>query len=162
MEKRLVSLSVFLFLAVSLIPGYSPAAVNDGAVNQDGALLYEDIIGTDKCSKGELLVKFKSSASAEAKQKVHDKHGSKVVKDFPSLRIQHIKLKADISFIEAIGRYQSDPKVEYVDPNYKVVNEDFPNDPRFNELWGLFNTGQTGGTAGAGINTPIARRFTRG
>ena len=161
MKKRLVSLSVFLLLAALLMPAYSRAAVNDGAVYQDG-LLYEDIIGTDKCSRGGLLVKFKSSASAEAKQKVHDKHGSKVVKDFSALRIQHIKLKDDASFIEAIGRYQSEPEVEYVEPNYRVVNEDFPNDPRFNELWGLFNTGQTGGTAGADINAPSAWSITTG
>jgi subtilisin family serine protease len=161
MKKRLVGMSVFLFLAVSLLPAYSRAAVNDGAVNQDG-VMYEDITGTDKCSRGELLVKFKSSASDETKKKVHDKHGSKVIKDFPALRIQHVKLKGDESFIEAIGRYQSEPEVEYVEPNYRVVNEDLPNDPRFNELWGLFNTGQTGGTAGADINAPNAWSITTG
>ena len=155
MKKKLLSLSVFLFLVVSLMPGHGRAAVTAGAPSQDGAL-YDDLVSTEKCGKGELLVKFKSSASAEAKQKIHDKHGSKVVKEFPHLRMHHVKVNADLSVIEAMARYQSDPDVEYVEPNYRVVHEGFPNDLRFSELWGLFNTGQTGGAPGADIDAPNA------
>src|SRR3990172_1356476 len=161
MKKKLVSLSVFLVLVLSLIPGYSRAAVTTGALSQDGAL-YDDLVSTEKCRKGELLVKFKSSASAEAKQKVHDKHGSKVVKEFPHLRMHHVKVNAELGVIEAMARYQSEPDVEYVEPNYRVAYEGIPNDLRFSELWGLFNTGQTGGAPGADIDAPNAWSITTG
>ena len=40
--------------------------------------------------------------------------------------------------------------VLYAEPNYIVYAEDLPNDPRFPELWGLLNIGQTiGGIAGS-------------
>src|SRR3989304_2152303 len=103
MKKKLLSLSVFLFLVVSLMPGHGRAAVTAGAPSQDGAL-YDDLVSTEKCGKGELLVKFKSSASAEAKQKIHDKHGSKVVKEFPHLRMHHVKVNADLSVIRSEER----------------------------------------------------------
>ena len=41
-------------------------------------------------------------------------------------------------------------------------NEGLPNDPRFSDLWGLFNTGQTGGTPGADIEAPNAWSITTG
>jgi thermitase len=44
--------------------------------------------------------------------------------------------------------------VEYAEPNLIVRAAWFPNDPRFNELYGLHNTGQGGGTADADIDAP--------
>jgi subtilisin family serine protease len=51
---------------------------------------------------------------------------------------------------------RSDPRVEYVEPNYIYHRMGEPNDPRFNELWGMHNTGQTGGTNDADIDAPEA------
>jgi hypothetical protein len=50
----------------------------------------------------------------------------------------------------------SDPRVRYVEPNYVVTAAATPNDPRYGELWGMHNTGQTGGTADADIDAPEA------
>src|SRR5262249_46853367 len=48
------------------------------------------------------------------------------------------------------------PDVEYAEPNYILHAIGVPNDPRFGELWGMQNTGQTiqgvPGTAGADIS----------
>ncbi|HAR66857.1 MAG TPA: hypothetical protein DCR55_11670, partial [Lentisphaeria bacterium] len=46
------------------------------------------------------------------------------------------------------------PGVRYVEPNYILTASAFPNDPRFDELWGLHNTGQTGGIDDADIDGP--------
>lgn len=47
--------------------------------------------------------------------------------------------------------------VSYAEPDYVVyANQRFPNDPRFGELWGMHNTGQSGGTADADIDAPEA------
>ena len=57
---------------------------------------------------------------------------------------------------QAIDKYKGHGKIEYIEPNYIWYALETPNDPRFNELWGLNNTGQTGGTADADIDAPQA------
>ena len=51
----------------------------------------------------------------------------------------------------AVARLNRSPAVEYAEPNYIYRALATPDDPRFAELWGLENSGQTGGTAGADI-----------
>ena len=46
----------------------------------------------------------------------------------------------------------ADPRVAYVEPNYLMDSASLPNDPSFEELWGLENTGQKGGTPGADVS----------
>ncbi|MDP7269578.1 MAG: S8 family peptidase, partial [Pirellulales bacterium] len=46
---------------------------------------------------------------------------------------------------------------EYIQPNYTfTIDATIPNDPNFANLWGLNNTGQSGGTADADIDAPEA------
>ncbi|MDP9491856.1 MAG: S8 family serine peptidase, partial [Actinomycetota bacterium] len=42
-----------------------------------------------------------------------------------------------------LERLRSDPRVVYAEPNYRLSALATPNDPSFNQLWGLVNTGQT-------------------
>ncbi len=67
-----------------------------------------------------------------------------------------------MSVEEAATLYSSDSDVEYAEPNYLMTILNTPNDPRFSELWGLHNTGQTGGTPGADIKAPEAWDMTTG
>jgi subtilisin family serine protease len=54
----------------------------------------------------------------------------------------------------ALGKVKG---LKSVEPNFAVWNDAItPNDPSFNQLWGLNNTGQTGGTADADIDAPEA------
>ncbi|MFH1243854.1 MAG: S8 family serine peptidase [Pseudomonadota bacterium] len=46
--------------------------------------------------------------------------------------------------------------VEYAEPDYVVDMDLTPNDPQFGQLWGLFNTGQSGGTVDADIDASDA------
>ena len=50
----------------------------------------------------------------------------------------------------------ADARVEYAEPNYIYSAQIIPNDLRFDELWGLHNTGQTGGTFDVDIDFPEA------
>ena len=62
-----------------------------------------------------------------------------------------------VAVLDAVDQYRADPRVEYIEPNYIVrAVEIIPNDPRFGELWGLHNTGQSGGTVDADIDAPEA------
>ena len=51
----------------------------------------------------------------------------------------------------------SDSLIEYAEPNYRLgLEATAPNDPDFSLLWGLDNSGQTGGVADADIDAPEA------
>ncbi|MBI1882662.1 MAG: S8 family serine peptidase [Chlamydiae bacterium] len=59
--------------------------------------------------------------------------------------------------------YLASGLVEYAEPNYVVqALSTFPNDSSFSQLYGLHNTGQTGGTADADIDAPEAWDTTKG
>ncbi|MHC4147945.1 MAG: S8 family serine peptidase [Planctomycetota bacterium] len=55
-----------------------------------------------------------------------------------------------------------DARILSVEPNYRLRALAVPNDPLFPELWGLNNTGQTGGTALADIDAVSAWDITTG
>src|SRR5919199_1367442 len=76
---------------------------------------------------------------------------------------------------ETISAYENDPRVEYIEPDYIITLDDVektsptqensatitpqtttPNDPDYPQLWGLNNTGQSGGTPDADIDAPEA------
>ena len=88
--------------------------------------------------------------------------GTESIKEFPYLHIQHIKFKKGMTVEEALAGYEADPDIEYAEPNYMVTIAASPNDPLFNQLWGLYNTGQTGGTPAADIDAPNAWDITTG
>ena len=52
--------------------------------------------------------------------------------------------------------------VEYIEPNYIVKTQAIPDDVNFSQLWGMNNTGQTGGTADVDIDAPQAWDLTTG
>ena len=111
----------------------------------------------------ELLVKFTPAVSGQTKEAVHNKLGSKKIKDFPSLRIEHVKLREGLDADQAIREYLSEPGVEYAEPNFIVhAFGTIPNDTFFGELWGMRNTGQQGGAPGADISAPDAWALTTG
>lgn len=111
---------------------------------------------------GEIIVKFKSDTTAYKINTLHKKIGSFKKKEFKGVRIHQMRLPDGVSVEEAVEYYKSDPDVEYAEPNYIVHIDSVPNDSYFNNLWGLYNTGQTGGTADADIDAPEAWDLTTG
>ena len=63
---------------------------------------------------------------------------------------------------ELFRQLQRDSRVESVSENHEVYALSLPNDSRFDELWGLVNTGQQGGVADADIDADIAWDITLG
>ncbi len=112
---------------------------------------------------GEILVRFKDSADTVTINRLHTFRKAVNKKDFRPLRLQQIKLPDNMSVEEAVEYYRSDPNVEYAEPNYIVhALATTPNDSSFTQLWGLHNTGQTGGTSDADIDAPEAWDLTTG
>jgi subtilisin family serine protease len=52
--------------------------------------------------------------------------------------------------------------VSYLEPDFAINSSLVPNDPSFSQLWGLSNTGQSGGVVDADIDAPEAWNVTTG
>ena len=71
-------------------------------------------------------------------------------------RLFLIELDASLDVQRVLKTLAADARVEYAEPNYIVSTVLIPNDPSFSQLWGLHNTGQTGGMPDADIDAPEA------
>lgn len=86
-----------------------------------------------------------------------------MLKEFRAVRgLQLIKLPRGVTTTQALRTFSHLPDVAYVEPNYIIDAFVTPNDSRFAELWGMHNTGQTGGSADADIDAPEAWDLTTG
>jgi subtilisin family serine protease len=71
---------------------------------------------------------------------------------FARLRLTPQARAAGVTVASAVARLRANPAVRIAEPDYRMNYTAAPNDPRFGELWGLHNTGQTGGRANAHIS----------
>jgi serine protease len=77
-------------------------------------------------------------------------------------QMMKLDLPKSANVAEALAQLRRDPAVQYAEPNYVVRAVGIPNDPSSADLYGLNNTGQTGGTADADIDAPEAWDSTTG
>ena len=102
---------------------------------------------------GEVVVKYTDDATAAQKANVADAAG--IVEKITGVRGVGARLVSVTGGVQAaIARLESSAAVEYADPNYIYRASAIPNDPLFPQMYGLNNTGQTGGTADADIDAP--------
>lgn len=74
-----------------------------------------------------------------------------------------VTVPAGMSAVEFVALLQGQDVLEYAEVNtYGTYLQVIPNDTRFTDLWGLDNTGQTGGTNDADIDAPEAWEITTG
>jgi serine protease len=71
-------------------------------------------------------------------------------------RLALLELEGKFSAKEAMATLANHPAIEYVEHNWMIYVNQIPNDPQFGVLWGLHNTGQSGGVAGAHISAAEA------
>ena len=166
MKKKSISVQSILLLCIAMVLGFSGTGLAVYDKNSPGA---QSTVKNAKDKKpsykeGELIVKFKVGLSDQKKKEKHTKHRGKLLKKFRHQNLEHIQLAPDMSVEEAIAEYKADPDVEYAEPNYFVhaQQEVLPIDPFFPKLWGMKNTGQTGGTAGADIHATEAWEKSKG
>src|SRR5262249_33643162 len=75
---------------------------------------------------------------------------------------QPMPVPSGLSLEQALAQYRADPHVLAAEPDQAVHADVIPNDPLFNQLWGLNNTGQDKGKAGDDIKPPAAWNVTKG
>ena len=103
----------------------------------------------------ELLVKFRSDVAQSQASGLLQSQGALELRRFNAPRHNptaaigrwwHAKIARGHDRVRVMAQLRRDPAVEAVELNYIVRALATPNDPRYSELWGLHNTGQTGGT----------------
>ncbi|MCL1046605.1 MULTISPECIES: S8 family serine peptidase [Shewanella] len=77
-------------------------------------------------------------------------------------RLAKLELKSGSDLDAAIKMISKHPAVKYAEPNYTYRALGMPDDPSFVDMWGLHNTGQSGGTSGADIDAVAAWDITTG
>lgn len=110
---------------------------------------------------GEVLVKFRSlpeRANDQARDvaAAHAAIGAQTIEELPGVKVHRVRGNRKQSTQALMQYYAKRADVEYVEPNYIYTTQIIPNDPRFAEMWGLHNIGQTGGTADADVDGPEA------
>ena len=108
---------------------------------------------------GELIIKWKSSALRSQKEGLKDEIHFKKASTFSQLDLEHIKIGvAETRSVETlIETYKQHPAIEFIEPNYIYsIQNVIPNDPHFDNQWGLHNSGQNDGTPDADIDAPEA------
>ncbi len=106
--------------------------------------------------KDELLVKFKPSIAIQDITALTEQLGIQMIKTIPRIGVQRYRIAKPEKLQETIKKLLANPKVEYAEPNFILHALEIPNDPAFSNLWGLNNTGQTGGKSDADIDAPEA------
>ncbi|MCU0961970.1 MAG: S8 family serine peptidase [Pirellulaceae bacterium] len=76
--------------------------------------------------------------------------------------LHQVRLPRGVSVEAALETFRDNPHVLYAEPDYRLHIDSLPNDPLFAQLWGMDNTGQTGGTADADIDAVEAWQVTTG
>ena len=92
---------------------------------------------------GELLVKFKTGVSAQKATTVFATAGLQSIRHFASIDVHRCGVPEGMTVAAAVESCLADPAVEFAEPNYIYTASRLPNDPRFQELWGLHNDADT-------------------
>ncbi|MFZ5907795.1 MAG: S8 family peptidase [Nitrospirota bacterium] len=112
---------------------------------------------------GELLVKTSPAAGVYAINSVLQKIGGRILHAYGIVEgLYCVRVNDDASLSDTISVLESDPTVEYAEPNYMRSAFLIPDDPGIPYLWGLLNTGQTGGAFDADIDAGEAWDITTG
>lgn len=114
---------------------------------------------------GDLLVQFAPNASPAEIQAIAQQFGAIAVESLdpsdPSSQWQVLRFAPDTNLLQVRSELSQNTSVGAIDLNYKMT-VDFSRDPLSTELWGLNNTGQSGGRVDADIDLPEAWRFQTG
>jgi len=106
-------------------------------------------------SSTRIIVKFKKGAFKN--------FGLRKIKHFRLIDAYVYEVPAGETAKDLVKKLSSDGSVNYAELDYKQsVAQTIPDDALFNQLWGLHNTGQTGGTPGVDIDAPEAWDHTTG
>lgn len=146
-----------------------PQSTSKG-LKSDGSVSFLQISAAT-AREGELLVRFRASASARDKDTITLSHGLRRKKTLAGESgVDKFELPAGESPQEAAARLNLEPAIEFAEPNFLIKQDQLsssngavtPDDPRFSEQWALDNRGQNGGQFGSDIGVSSAWQISTG
>lgn len=122
---------------------------------------YQEGAGRDT-APGEIIVKLEGPATEADLRDLNQENDASIEEDLPRSDVTVVDLPRELSVEEAVREYENSPDVAYAEPNYRLKPAVAPNDPGYGELWGLDNSGQTGGAVDADVDGPEVWNSTTG
>jgi len=161
MTKTTMIKNIFLSVLIWIIP-LAIFGQTNSSNNQPDKISNEYV-------NGDILIKFKTitgqrQAVELVKNQLINRYNSKVEKQWRT-GAEHWKIDTllqNYDLLEIIDSLNSNPFIEYAEPNYILRADVIPNDPSYGDQWALNNTGQNGGTPDADIDAPEAWDITTG
>jgi hypothetical protein len=156
-RKFLPVLGMFIIAVVAIIASLS------GPTKSESNYLH--FYADKNYVEGELLVMLKKDVDVNEFVSKFDNIGMNlkepVIEEYNLWLIEYDKTKSHP--VDALISMVENPEVDIAQFNHYVQERDtMPDDPSFNQLWGLHNTGQSGGTVDADIDAPEAWDYTQG
>jgi len=161
MLRRKVVFCGIVLLCVGFVGVLEAAQIGKGS--QKAPVLAGQLLSQADYAPGELLVRFAPKAKGLQRSKAEREAiltangGGTIERSYrivPGLTL--VKLPANVTVENALAALKNADGIVYAEPNYKVSICETPNDTYWEDLWGMHNTGQTGGTADADIDAPEA------
>ncbi|MEG4815246.1 S8 family serine peptidase [Microcoleus sp. K5-D4] len=170
-------------LLVKLRTDATAATIQSDLFASNGVIEVENLLPPNPPSNAissafQSAVSFPSSAFDFVNLTLLNQQLESAQEQLPKWRVVKIAANTDLQQVKA--NLAQDPRVEAVELNYAVSLNQFsnifdlnqlfndasiqetPSDPRINELWGLNNIGQSGGTSDADIDAPEAWDLQKG
>ncbi len=167
--KLLAAATMIMIAAVSAIllivirNGGTPASptanvIQSKAASSNGvsSLSASEQSGAEEFVPDQVVVRYKRGASGGERRALRRELGARHVRKLSIARAELVTLEPGTPVKATASKLESSDVVEFAEPNYIVRASVTPNDPLYGNLWGLNNTGQTGGTADADIDAPEA------
>lgn len=104
---------------------------------------------------GEIVIKVYPQTSRQRAAQVVEGEGGTVLEASPNGNLLRVAVEPGHEQ-ESMTRLGRQNEVEFATYNYRLQLAETPNDPDYDQLWGLNNTGQSGGVVDADIDAPEA------
>ena len=102
---------------------------------------------------GQIIVELEEEATQADLAAINERNDASTEENLPRSDVNVVDLPDDLSVSEAVRRYEASPDVDYAEPDFLLqpAQTVSPSDPYYPRLYGLNNTGQSGGTPDPGV-----------
>jgi thermitase len=108
--------------------------------------------GGKEFAEGQIIVKLEEEATQADLAALNRRNDARTEEDLPRSDVNVVDLPSHLPVGEAVQRYEASPNVEHAEPDFLLQPTASPDDPYLSRLYGLNNTGQTGGLSDADVD----------